>query len=312
MQNRIINVSSYRNFQSLTEINDRAYRDPEAFIAECEAEFDQLLAKAAEYIIYSSTRVIMLAGPSASGKTTTSKRLAEALQSFGYKAHTVELDDYFFTLDQSDTSMNWESPARVDMKLLTEQIAALQNGEEVLMPDFDFETGTQHLNVTPLQLGRNEVVIFEGIHALNDAILSHVPDSTLAIYISARMRVRDETHVIFRPEWCRFLRRGLRDSKFRGTDLNATLARWSDVRRGEQIYITPSKRRASIMLDTSLDYEINVLAPLIADQVNQLDREMLGALRMSRLYTSMQRFHPIESRFVPERSVLREFIGQEE
>ena len=310
MQNRIVNVSSYRNYQKLDQINRRALREPAAFAEECECAVDALLEKTAEYILYSGSRIVMLAGPSGSGKTTVSRRLAEVLAKKGCQAHSVEMDNYFVTLDRADHSIDWEAPDRLDRSLIVSHIEALSRGEEVLLPRFDFSTGIQHPAQTPLRLGRGEIAVFEGIHALNNGIMDAISEKTVPVYISARLRVRDETHVIFHPEWMRFLRRGLRDEKFRNTALSETLLRWGDVKRGEKTYIIPSKRRAAIMLDTALDYEMNVLAPLLLEDVKAQDAELLSRVRMTRIAEAMERFTPISPDLVPERSILREFLGK--
>ncbi len=310
MQNRIANTSCYRNFQSLNEINARVLTDSADFVADCEALYNHTIADVAQHILMAQSPVVLLAGPSGSGKTTTAKRLAEAMARHGVKTHTVELDDYFLPIDRSDLSLDWESPERVDFPLLSSHLDALGRGEEVLLPNFDFTTGKRTGKTTPMRLARDEVVIFEGIHALNDAIYAQTSCHPVSIYVSARMRVRDETHVIFRPDWVRFLRRGFRDNLFRNTSLSHTLARWPDVRRGEKAYIMPFKSRAQIMIDTSFDYEVNLFAPLLAKDVSALDRDALKGLRMARLPDAMTLFQPLPPSCVPAASILREFIGE--
>ncbi len=309
MQNRIANTSSYRNFQSLNEINAQVRTDPAGFVEHCEALYNHTIDDVARHILTTTRSVVLLAGPSGSGKTTTAKRLAEAMERDGVETHTVELDDYFLPLDRSDLSIDWESPDRVDLPLLSAHLDALGRGEEIELPRFDFKTGTRLPSEKSIRLGRDEVVIFEGIHALNSAIYTKTSCHPITIYISARMRIRDETHVIFRPDWIRFLRRGLRDSLFRNTTLSHPLARWPDVRRGEKAYIMPFKTRAQIMIDTAFDYEVNLLAPLMQEAVSSLDRTALGELRMARLPDAMSLFAPLSPSCVPASSILREFMG---
>lgn len=307
MQNRIANTKTYRNHKQLDKINTRVRTDPAGFVAACEALYESTLAQIAGKILASPSNVVMLAGPSGSGKTTTARKLAEHLARSGVRTHTVELDDYFLPLDRSDLTIDWESPERLDITRLSDDLAALERGEEVLLPCFDFTTGMRTDEQIPLRVGHGEIAIFEGIHALNDAVCAASHPVTL--YCSARMRVRDETHVIFRPEWMRFLRRGVRDGLFRNTALSHTLQRWPDVLQGEQAYIQPFKYRAQIMLDTSFDYEVNLLAPIALEEVEKLDRGALKGLRMGQLSETMKRFEPLDTRFVPEDSLLREFIG---
>ena len=129
MQNRIANTSSYRNFQSLNEINAQVRTDPAGFVEHCEALYNHTIDDVARHILTTTRSVVLLAGPSGSGKTTTAKRLAEAMERDGVETHTVELDDYFLPLDRSDLSIDWESPDRVDLPLLSAHLDALGRGE---------------------------------------------------------------------------------------------------------------------------------------------------------------------------------------
>ena len=309
MQTRIANISSYRNYQELDEVNRRVQTDPITFVKDCEKLYLRTIDAVARSIMVSPYPFVLLAGPSGSGKTTTARSLSESLKRYGIRTHTVELDNYFLSIDRSDLTIDWESPERLDIPLLQKHLETLEHGGEIAIPSFDFTTSQRTGQETPLRLGRNEIAIFEGIHALNDSIIAPLKQRPLSIYISARMRIRDETHVIFRPEWSRFLRRGLRDARFRGTPLQDTLTRWWDVRMGEKNYIMPNKYKAQIMIDTSMDYEVNLLAPLVRSQMDLLDHRLLSTLRMARLPDAVQRFIPLQPKFVPKSSIMREFIG---
>jgi uridine kinase len=198
----------------------------------------------------------------------------------------------------------------MDLKLLDQHFEKLTRGEWILVPRFEFARQMRNdSRGTPLKLGRDEVAIFEGIHALNTQLTSRHPDAT-RLYISARSDVVDEQdHVVFKRTWLRLTRRAVRDYNFRGTDVSGTLDMWSNVRRGEKLYISPYRDTAHIKFDTTLAYEASVMAsyakPLMAavPQENQRRGELLELVR------ALDRFQPIDPALVPPDSLLHEFIG---
>ena len=235
----------------LQEINQRIREDVKGFLEECDGEYGLKVARAADRIIQNLDKspVVLLSGPSGSGKTTTAQKVAEELKRRGVHSHTVSMDDYFKTMDHRTAPRNekgeidLESPKLLDMDLLDAHFTALAKGEEILIPKFAFARQMRDSAVTPLRLGKDEVAIFEGIHALNDDIAGRHPEAT-CMYISARSNVCDGDVLRFKGTWMRLTRRAVRDYNFRGTDVQGTLDMWANVRRGEKLYISPYKESA--------------------------------------------------------------------
>ena len=300
----------------LREINERIRSDVKGFLEECDLEYTQKVALAADSIIQNMSKspVVLLSGPSGSGKTTTAKKVEEELSRRGVKAHAIAMDDYFKTLDYRTAprtehgDIDFESPKLMDMDLLDQHFTALAKGEEILIPKYSFALQVRDTAVTPLQLGKDEVAIFEGIHALNDDIAGRHPEAT-GMYISARSDVFDGEELRFKGTWKRLTRRAVRDYQFRGTGVEGTLAMWANVRRGEKLYISPYKHRAHIIFDSSLPYEVSVMRnfakPLLeaVPEGNERYDELLD------LIDSFRWFEEIDPALVAADSLLREFIG---
>jgi len=197
----------------------------------------------------------------------------------------------------------------MDTELLDAHFKALVMGEEIIIPKFEFVRQMRNdSRGRPLRLGKNEIAIFEGIHALNDDIFGRHPEAT-GLYISARSDVNDGDELRFKGTWMRLTRRAVRDYNFRGTNVAGTLDMWSTVRRGEKLYISPFKHRADIILDSSLPYEVSVMKnyakPLLeaVPQENQRRQELLDLIR------AFDYFEPVDPALVARESILREFIG---
>lgn len=300
----------------LQEINRRIRSDVKGFLEECDEEYSLKVARAADRIIQNIGRspVVLLSGPSGSGKTTTAQKVGEALKRRGVESRTISMDNYFKTLNRrtaprtEEGDIDYESPKLLDMELLDEHFTALAKGEEILIPKFVFAVQMRDTAVTPLRLGKDEVAIFEGIHAMNDDIAGRHPEAT-CMYISARSDVCDGAALRFKGTWMRLTRRAVRDYKFRGTDVKDTLAMWVNVRRGEKLYISPFKGRADIIVDSSLPYEVSVMKnyakPLLeaVPDENERHKELLN------LIDSFQWFEEIDPALVAPDSLIREFIG---
>ena len=302
----------------LDQINQAVRQDPAAFMAAGDAAFHEKVCRAADLIQSHRDKspVVLLSGPSGSGKTTTAGMINAELERRGIHTHTISMDDYFLTPDPStaprtpDGEMDFESPLMLDLALLDDHFSRLARGEEILVPHFEFARRMRNDSKgTPLRLGPEEVAIFEGIHALNTTITGKHPEAT-RLYISARSDVVDgEGKVCFKGTWMRLTRRAVRDYNFRGTDVKGTLDMWANVRRGEKLYISPYKQTAHMLFDSSLPYEVSVMAcyarPLLAavPEENQRRHELLE------LIASFDRFEPIDPATVPAASLLHEFIG---
>ena len=302
----------------LDQINPAVRQDPAAFMAAGDAAFHEKVCRAADLIQSHRDKspVVLLSGPSGSGKTTTAGMINAELERRGIHTHTISMDDYFLTPDPNtaprtpDGEMDFESPLMLDLALLDDHFSRLARGEEILLPHFEFARRMRNDSKgTPLRLGPDEVAIFEGIHALNTTITGKHPEAT-RLYISARSDVVDgEGKVCFKGTWMRLTRRAVRDYNFRGTDVKGTLDMWANVRRGEKLYISPYKQTAHMLFDSSLPYEVSVMAcyarPLLAavPEENQRRHELLE------LIASFDLFEPIDPATVPAASLLHEFIG---
>ena len=232
----------------LSEINRKAKQDPFAFVRECDAVYQSRIEQAADLIIENRKKspIVLISGPSGSGKTTTSKKIEEELRRRGVMTHALAMDSYFRTVDENsprtpEGKIDLESPDCVDMELLQEHFVKFSRGEPVPIPDYQF--ARQRRAEKPakiLTVEKNDVVVVEGIHALNDSLTDAFPDA-LKLYISARSNVEDNGELVFKGTWMRLVRRVVRDYKFRGAAPNYTLSLWANVRRGEKQNISPFK-----------------------------------------------------------------------
>ena len=304
----------------LSDILRETKADPAAFLAHCDEAYQKRICQAADTILdrMAQSPIVLLSGPSGSGKTTTALKLEEELERRGVNTHTISMDNYFRTLDRSraprtpEGDIDYESPKLLDMPLLDETFTKLSQGEEVIIPKFEFARQMRNdARGRPLRLAKNEVAIFEGIHALNDDIAGRHPEAT-TLYVSARSNILDGKEVRFKGTWMRITRRAVRDYNFRGTDLTTTLAMWHNVRRGEKRYISPFKGRATIIVDSSLPYEVpvfaNYAAPL-AKALEDLPEDNPRFRELHDLADSFRWFQPIDPALVPPSSLIREFIG---
>lgn len=301
----------------LQEINKRIQSDVREFLAECDQAYAQRVSLAADKILSNLERspIVLLSGPSGSGKTTTALKIAEELRRRGVNSHAVAMDNYFKTLDRRtaprtpEGDLDYESPLCMDMGLLDRHFTALSAGEEIIIPKFEFARQMRNDAAgVPLQLGKNEIAIFEGIHALNDDIAGRHPEAT-KLYISARSNVNEGAELRFKGTWMRLTRRTVRDYQFRGTDAAQTLDMWANVRRGEKLYISPFKNRADIMFDSSLPYEVSVMRNFAPPVFAGVPEENERYDEIMDLMAAFDRFEPIDPALVAGNSLLREFIG---
>ena len=301
----------------LKEINQAVRRDAPSFMGQCDQAFQDKVNAAADLICRNrkGSPVVLLSGPSGSGKTTTAGMICRELERRGVGSHTISMDDYFVHQDPKtaprtpDGEIDYESPEVMDLTLLDEHFTKLTRGEEIVIPKFEFARQMRNDSAgTPLKLGKDEIAIFEGIHALNTRITGNHPEAT-RLYISARSNVLDGETLRFKGTWMRLTRRAVRDYNFRGTDVAGTMAMWANVRRGEKLYISPYKNTAHMLFDSSLPYEVPVMAcyakPLMeaVPEGNQRTREL------KELVAAFDWFETIDPKLVPVGSLLHEFIG---
>ena len=305
---------------SLSKINDAVRSDPQGFAQESDEAYNRKIEAAARKIAdnLSKSRIVLLSGPSGSGKTTTAKKIEAKLKEMGINSHAVSMDNYFKTVDPETSPRNregqidYESPFCMDMDLLNQHFAALDRGERILIPKFEFARQMRSdIKSQPLQLGKDEIAIFEGIHALNDIITGRNP-AAAKVYISARSDILgDEGDIVFKRTWLRLERRTVRDSKFRAWKADVTVKMWANVRRGEKLYISPFKDNASIMFDSTLPYEISVIRAFAQPLFDHLrvspDMERFEEVRQ--LAEAYPLFEILDEKYVASDSLIREFIG---
>lgn len=305
---------------SLSKINDAVRSDPQGFVQESDAAYDKKIEAAARKIAdnLSKSRIVLLSGPSGSGKTTTAKKIEAKLKELGINSHSVEMDNYFKTVDPETAPRNregqidYESPFCMDMDLLNRHFAALDRGERILIPKFEFARQMRSdIKSQPLQLGKDEIAIFEGIHALNDIITGRNPNAA-KVYISARSDILDDAgDVVFKRTWLRLERRTVRDSKFRAWKADVTVKMWANVRRGEKLYISPFKDNASIVFDSALPYEVSAIRPFAQPLFDHLrvspDTERYEEVHQ--LADAYPKFDILDEKYISPDSLIREFIG---
>lgn len=301
---------------SLSYINHEVKKSPKNFAIHCDEIYRERIKTAADMICDNKDKspIVLLSGPSGSGKTTTAKKLEEELEKRGINTHAVSMDNYFVTFDPKtaprtpDGEVDFESPLCMDMDLLNEHFLALTNGEEIKIPYYVFSRQKRSATqFTPMKLGKNEIAIFEGIHALSDPITDKNPDA-FKLYISVDSNIEENDRVYFHRNWIRIARRVVRDNNFRGADALMTLNMWPNVRRGEELYILPYKDKAFLKLDSSLPYEIPVLKPFAKPLLEKAEGNAL-ADEIDMMLSSLELFPEMSTEYVAEDSLLREFIG---
>lgn len=301
----------------LEDINFRTVSDPRGFIEEGDALYRQKVAKAAELIAANQKKspIVLLSGPSGSGKTTTAMKVSEELLRLGIRTHYVAMDDYFKTVTPESTprtpegDYDLESPLCLDMELLNEHFNRLSKGERIFVPKYEFSRRMRVQDPSKtIKLGKDEIVIFEGIHALNDMITNTHPEA-FKLYISARSDVEFNGKVVFKNTWFRLVRRMVRDFNFRGAAPDETMSMWANVRRGEKLYISPFKNKADFQFDSSFAYELPVFNATATKLFSQVPEGIERFDELRQVYPAILLFGHIDEADIPTDSLIREFIG---
>ena len=281
-----------------------------------EAYYESQLSKIADDIYSKSDKikVVLIAGPSSSGKTTSSKRLETYLRSKGLVPHQISTDDYF--LNRVDTpkdengEYDFETIDALDIDLLNKQLSKLLDGERVLLPQYNFILGKREYKNKWLQLEENDIIIIEGIHALNDlTTLSIDNNRKYKIFISPLSQVNVDNHNYIRTSDTRKLRRIVRDNKYRGHNASETLKMWSKIKQGENKYIYPYQDNVDAVINSALIYEIGILKTYVEPLLFSVEEDDPFYPEAIRLINFLRNFLPIPSEDVPANSILREFIG---
>ncbi len=297
-------------------INDKAVSSPMDFINECEERYQKIIDSIVDKIITEEGReIVMLAGPSSAGKTTTARKLKEGLSGKGIKAYVLSLDDFYLNREDipylSNGTQDYETVDALDLKQLEKDLNALLRGETVKAPVFDFTIGKRSdTDFNEITLGDEDVVIIEGLHALNPVITEKVRGKLLKIYINVSSRICDENeNIILNKRNLRFIRRMIRDYKYRASSVENTCKLWKNVTMGEEKYLFPYRDNADIKANTIHLYEPCVLK----HQALQLLRnsQVMDEFKkdIQELTSALEKFEDIDENLVPDDSLLREFLG---
>lgn len=315
-------LAEYEEIHRLLNINNvyklnNAIKDNKTseIIMLAEALHEKKIANIADKIAQNrNVKMILIAGPSSSGKTTFAQRLGIQLKLNGIKPVTISVDNYF--VERKDTpkdengDYDFECIEAIDLKLFNDHLTKLLNGEAVDMPEFDFHVGTKRYNGKKLKLEKDEVLVIEGIHCLNDRLTSEIDkNQKYKIYISALTVLNMDRYNRIATTDTRLIRRLVRDYQFRGYSALHTLHTWESVNRGETKNIFPFQEEADSIFNTSLIYELGALKPIAEPLLEKIPIEEPEYAEARRLLDILRYFEPIPSQYVPSNSLLKEFLG---
>ena len=303
------------NCVSIERLNTAA-KSPEEMIAEGEKIYADRLSTAAEKIfsVREKRPVVLLSGPSGSGKTTSAHRIAHLLESYGCKAHTISMDNYFLPMKDNEAArdengkIDFESPYRLDIPLFKKHLEMLSNCETVDIPSFDFAKQERREGM-PLKREQGDLVILEGIHALNPLVTGDCDEFTTCVYVSVRTRISNGEKLLH-PSKIRLMRRLMRDKLYRGRSLAETFEFFKSVERGEGLYIMPFKYRADFDIDTFIEYEALVYRDILLPDLEKAAVDYSDYGDYADIEEFLRLLEPVDKRFVPKNSLTREFIGE--
>lgn len=304
------------NTPYVSDLNNLVANDKiKGFIESCELKFTDQIKKACDDILRNNEKkFIMIAGPSSSGKTTTTRVLGAYLRSKGYDPICISTDDYF--VEREDTpkddkgNYDYECLNAVDINLLNSQLSSLLKGEEVNIPTYNFVTGKKEYNNKIKRLQENSIILIEGLHSLNDDLTPFIPSRfKYKVYLSPFIPLNIDRHNYISTLDLRLIRRIVRDSKTRGHDVTSTLKNWQSVRNGEEKYIFPYTHQADFIINTALPYEIGVLKVFVRPLLLSVTTDSPYYEEARRIMKFLQSFYSISSEYVSKGSILREFIG---
>lgn len=308
--NRILGVSTVGDFNEAVRSGQTT-----GLINVSEALQEKKIASIAEQIAHrQGTRVVLIAGPSSSGKTTFCKRLSIQLVTCGIKPIQISLDDYFvdrhLTPKDENGEYDYESVHALNIPLLNEQLQQLFEGKNIELPKYNFQTGKSEKSGKRLQLGDNQVLVLEGIHALNPELTAQIPqEQKFHIYISALTTILLDDHNYIRTTDNRLLRRIIRDYKYRGVNAQETIHRWPSVRAGENKWIFPYQENADVMFNTAMLFELAIIKQQAEPLLDLVPENCPEYAEAYRLRTFLDYIQPIPNRALPPTSLLREFLG---
>lgn len=259
-------------------------------------------------------RMVLLAGPSSSGKTTSCRRLAVQLAVLGFDVKQLSLDDYFLPREQTPRQPNgdydFEAIEALNIPLLNEQLLQLFDGKDVKTPTYDFKKGEPYFSGKSIKMTKDSILVVEGIHALNPKLTAQIDDEMkFKVYVSALTQIALDEQNIIRSNDNRLIRRIVRDNNFRGYSAYATLQRWPSVRYGEQHHIFPYQENADVMFNSALLYELGILRPFAEPLLKMVPQSAMEYAEATRLLSILELIEPIQTKHIPPTSILREFLG---
>lgn len=298
------------------DINARISSDARAFIEQENHRYEQQVERVAEQLTarFSGHGLVLLCGPSASGKTTTAANLQRFLRQRGRQAYTVSLDDFYFGRGLAprlpDGSYDYETIDALDLPLLTRCMRELLEEGTTRLPQFDFHSGTRRAQMHPLTLADDSLVIFEGIHALNPRLLENLPaDALFRIFIGAFSNVNDGEKPLLSGREIRLVRRLLRDFRFRNSSIENTFDMWRQVVRGEELYMMPHVHTADVTFDTTHAYEPAMLGGELLPLLRGVPETSPFAKEIAQLVRGLDGFAPLSTDKLPPDCLLKEFVG---
>lgn len=303
-------------FLELHTLNNEVEHEPGIFIDKAETAYHNEIKNVADNILNREHHlpIILISGPSGSAKTTTALRLGTMLEQAGRVVHPVSMDNYFRPIGDpgnevdEDGRVDLESPKRLDMDLLNEQLEMMWECKEVEMPTFDFATQTRHKG-KKLKREHGEFVILEGIHALNPEITGNIGEHATTVYVSVRTRLKNDESNLLHPSKVRLMRRIVRDKLFRGRGIAETLDFFKWVSRGEERFIMPYKGKAMFDIDTFIAYEPAVYKPLILNELTSVKDTYPDYDNFRDLEEFLTEIDGMDREIVPLNSLVREFVG---
>lgn len=279
-----------------------------------EALHEKKYAEIADQVRQSGARMVLLAGPSSSGKTTSCRRLSVQLNVLGYDVKQISLDDYFLGRERTPKLPNgeydFECVEALDIPLLNEQLNALFRGEEVKIPTYDFIKGEPYFSGKTLQMGPRSILVVEGIHGLNPKLTAQIDEALkFKVYVSALTQLAIDDQNIIHGTDNRLVRRIVRDNNFRGWNAYETLRRWPEVVRGERKHIFPYQENANVMFNSALLYELGVLKRYAEPLLKQVPEDCEEYASAQQLLVFSELLLPIDDKYIPHNSIMREFLG---
>lgn len=302
-------------YRTLSDINKSVASDVESFIESAEEGFDGSVSSLVErFVSDCDCDIVLLAGPSSSGKTTTAGKIVEKINRSGRNAYTLSLDDYYHNaadIPMTDKGVrDFENVSALDIDLIHKTFSDLIESRKAMVPEFDFVSGTRKSEMRSIELKKDDVIIVEGLHALNPIITKGLDESHIyKVYISVSSRVTDDDgKVIFSKRNLRLVRRMIRDYHYRNTSVEKTFSQWPEVLKGEDKYIFPYEKNARFRIDSFHHYESSIFRDEAVELLDTVDNASCFYPLAQQLKEDFSRLRPIDISKMPDDSLLREFI----